>query len=490
VRRRLAPLRPPAPLAVLLAVTALGSLAWGLITPPLQGPDEDAHFAYTQRMIETGALPQRVEEGQQGLSSEVRLAQKWGLFAVTRNNPHVRPGTSQVERRAYDAELSRLPDEGRSDGTGFQPAANNPPLYYLYEMVPYAVGYPGDLSTRLQLMRLGGLPLILLIVAVTWALCAELLPRPPWARAVAAGAVAVHPVLSFASGVVNPDIALAAVWTAFLLVAVRMVRHGPTLRRALMIGLLCAAGALLQPRGATIGLPAAVAVGLAFLRHRPAPRDMVRLAAASLGVGLVGVGIYVWLVLGYGGEATSRQLEGTVASGFSLPQFVEYVWQFYFLKLRFMEDMIGPPRGFRYVYVESFFAVFGSLDVFFPEWVYPALHRLSLYSLAVFATCVALRSAALRRHWRELTVLGVTALTLVATMHYGAYRALLGNGGADPVLVGRYLLPLVALFGLAVAFTASSLPGRWGRYLGVAVVAIGVILQVWGLAVGAERWYA
>ena len=43
----------PAPLALLLAVTAVLSLSWNLATAPLQGPDEADHVGYVEHLAET-----------------------------------------------------------------------------------------------------------------------------------------------------------------------------------------------------------------------------------------------------------------------------------------------------------------------------------------------------------------------------------------------------------------------------------------------------
>ena len=55
MRRRLT--RIPAPLAILLAVASLQFVAWVLVLPAVQAPDEHSHFAYTQRLVETGQRP-------------------------------------------------------------------------------------------------------------------------------------------------------------------------------------------------------------------------------------------------------------------------------------------------------------------------------------------------------------------------------------------------------------------------------------------------
>lgn len=477
---------------MLLCVAALSSLAWSLVIAPLGGPDEEAHVAYTQRIAETGELPQKLEDvpplaprlqgGRDGFSSELQAVQDFGLMWQTALKPYVKPNGTSVEWRAYQRFVSSLKDGGRTDGRGFQPAANNPPLYYLYTTIPYEIGRSGSLLTRMELMRWAGIPLLLVVVTMTWLLVAELIPRPYWARSLAAGVVAVHPVLTFISGVVNPDIALAALWATFLWLAVRTVRYGPSLRRALWLGGIVAASTLVQPRGLALGLPMAFALGLAMWRFKTPMRSVVRWGGAALGLSFVGAALFYFVLAVYGGDETSGWISTTAnSSGFNVRQFLSYVWQFYLPPLKIMEPMFGPPRGFRYVWVESFFAVFGQLDIHLPGWVYDRLYTASVWSLVILAVLLILRSDALRRHRAELAVLVVTVVTLVAGLHYAAYRALQGNGATDPILVGRYLFPIIPIFGLAVAFVCTSLPRRWGQYAGALVLSSSVLVLIGGL---------
>jgi hypothetical protein len=275
--------RVPAELAVLLAVAAVLAVTWTLVTPVLTGPDEDQHITYVQRLVEDRELPQRSTPGAQLFSTELELARRFGRTYPVPLNPGAIPGGSEAEERGFAETERTLPDGARGDGTGPLPAYQNPPLYYLYLSAAYAVGYPADFFTRVHLMRLANVPFVLVVVAAAWLLAAELLPRVRWARVLAAALVAVHPQLGFMAGVVNPDIALAAVWSAFLVAAVRLVRRGPTPRRALGLGALCAASALVHPRGLGVVVPAAVAVALALWRFRPARGTAVRVAAGVLG---------------------------------------------------------------------------------------------------------------------------------------------------------------------------------------------------------------
>ena len=58
------------------------------------------------------------------------------------------------------------------------------------------------------------------------------------------------------------------------------------------------------------------------------------------------------------------------------------------------------------------------------------------------------------------------------------------------MIAGRYFLPVVALFGVAVALAVSLFPRRWEAAAGGATVAVLALLQLGALGVTLERFYA
>src|SRR5947209_5690297 len=57
--------RVPRPALACALVALASALAWSLLVPPFQVPDENAHYAYTQQVAERGTLPRHaVPEGQ------------------------------------------------------------------------------------------------------------------------------------------------------------------------------------------------------------------------------------------------------------------------------------------------------------------------------------------------------------------------------------------------------------------------------------------
>lgn len=483
--------RTPAPLAGLLALSAISSLAWAVVIPPLQGNDEIAHVGYTQRMVENGDLPQDVDPAKGPYSTESQVASDWAGLRHLVGNLAARPAWSEAEQDRWDAMERALADDAREDGTGANPARQNPPLYYAYEAVPYAAAYDGDFFARLFAMRLWSVLLHVATVALAWLIAAELLGGAIWIRALAAAVVAVHPQLAYIGGVVNPDTALAALGSAFIYTAVRVVRHGLTTRRALGLGGSTAAILLTHPRGLPFVLPALLVIGLVAWRRRSDLRGALAgsaLALAGVAAGAVG---YLAVVTGSGGEADGGPLGsgGGAANPFEIREFASYIWQFYLPRLPFQDPMIGPDYGWQVAFSDSFWGVFASLEVLYPQALYDLLRWAALAGLVALAVALVRRRAEILRHLDLLAVLAVTVGAVVFGLHFAAYRALLSNPG-DPIIVGRYLFPLIALFGVAVAFVVSSLPRRAAPYAAGVVVAVGVVLQVVGLGLSISRFYA
>jgi hypothetical protein len=139
------------------------------------------------------------------------------------------------------------------------------------------------------------------------------------------------------------------------------------------------------------------------------------------------------------------------------------------------------------MWVETSFGRFGWLDVDLPQRVYAALRIGVAFGALGVAAALVRRRQEVRREWTVLVALLAIAGSLVALLHVVSYLALLSSG--DPLIVGRYGLPLVVLLGLAVAFVATSLPRRLGPVLAGVVLGAGVLLQLGGLGLTVVRFY-
>jgi 4-amino-4-deoxy-L-arabinose transferase-like glycosyltransferase len=477
--------RVPRPLALLLGVAALLSVAWTFTLTPFQGPDEPAHFSYAQYVAETGGKPS-VTGGDHPYSTETAGALYFFNLNQLAGVSDARPAWAEVEERRFAAIDARLGEESEEDGAGPNPLGKNPPLYYAYEAVPYWVGSLGSFWDRLIVMRLASGLLLLATVVFTWLAAAEVF-RAMWPRVLATGCVTLLPQLTAMSGTVNADNLLVAVWTAFAYVSLRLVRHGPNVKRMLALAALAGASLLTHGRGIAI-LPALLAiVAIAVLRTRPRPKQLLAALAPGAALLAIVVGAYRLLLApstgAYGGEVTLTH----GSAGMSVRGFLSSVWRFYFPGLPLMEDRVGQPFGYRQMFIESFFGRFASLEVAFSPAVYTLIQALCAVGLIGLAAVVAGRWAAVRARWAEVATLAVLTVSMLGLLHLASYRSLVGTN--DPLITGRYLLPLVAVFGLTVAFVLSSLRPRASALAGTAVLAGLLALNLSGLMLTFTRFY-
>ena len=454
-------LRLPPALLALLGAALLQSLAWIVLLPPLQGPDEPDHLAYTQRMVETKSIVWRprggsTPAGREPYSTELVTAYVWAGLRPLAANTAARPLWTEADEAIWRREDRELTDADRRDGAYGAPF-RNPPLYYAYSAIPYAAASGGSILDRAFAMRLANVPFVLLAVGFAWLLAAELLGRRArWLPFAAAAPVALHPQLHHVAATVNPDALLVAEWAAGLYLACVVVRRGPTRGTAAALLAVAACGALTHYRGFPLLAVAAVALGVAWVRRRGLPaRGAAGAAAAAAAVGLLAL-----LAVAAAGRGQVRE-------------FVSYAWQFYLPKLPFMSPTVGPrDYDVREAWVDRFFGT--QLEVDVGGGINTALLVLSLAGLAALAVAALAERAALRRNWPTLAVLATGLVALVGLLHVGAYRGMLDNAD-DPVFTGRYLLVLLPVFGLAIALVAARAgPVLAGLVVGAAL-ALGVV---------------
>jgi len=474
--------RIPRPLTALLLVALVEALAWTIALPPTQGPDEISHLAYTQRIVEAGEIPyQRSDPAVPGqpYSSELSTALTIGDIAPLYANPAARAPGSAVDERIWGEADAELAPGSRANG-GFTSAMKNPPLYYLYAAPWYAAAHFATIWDRALVMRLANIPAFLAIVIFTWLLAGELLGRSrPWLQTLAAGAAALQPQLVHMTAVANPDVFLSALWTAALYVGVLLVKRGPSRGLvAWMLG-LAAAGILTHGRGLALAVVAVVALALSLWRfRRPASRRARTLAIVATGaaVGAGALGLF-WYAM-RGDPSASRVREAA-----------SYLWQFYLPKLGFMAEGLRSDWGVRDVYIDRFFGPFGQLEVTFSVALLDALSVLARVFAVLALVGAMMMHKRLRARWDAVLVLGGAFVASMTLLHVEAYRSL-SAGSPDPILTGRYLLPLIGLYGVGIALAIAWLPRRAGVAAGAVVLMGLALLQMSGMGILVERFYA
>lgn len=468
-------------LVVLLFLAVLQATVWSILLPPWQGADEIAHIAYVQRLVETKSIPWfpggNPGDTRASYSTEFDTAARWGGALQVLLNPAARPPGSPVAEELWRKADAPLTDADRANG-GYASAMAYPPLYYLYESIPYAALQSASIFDRGYAMRLFNLPLVVAVVVLTWLIAGELLGRRRWLRTLATAAVALNPQLMQLGGVVNPDILLSAEWIGFFYLALMAIRHGPTRGRLIGMAVLVVASCLTHGRGLPILAPALLVAASLVLRYGRLRRPALIAAGVAAGAAVLAV-LVVAVYYATAGDPSSLRVR----------QFASYLWQFYLPKFGFMDPAIGPPWHARQVFIDRFYGTFGGLDVVFTPGPLNLLNRLSEIGILLAGVGLATRWRAVRRWPDVIGLFAVGGASYLLFMHIAAFRSLV-TGAGDPVLTGRYMLPFMPVYGMAIALAVGWLPRR------VAPVAAGVVVGgLCLLSVGAfgftfARYYA
>ncbi|MHB8689899.1 MAG: DUF2142 domain-containing protein [Solirubrobacteraceae bacterium] len=473
----------PATLGALLGVVVIVGIAWALIVPPFQSPDETTHFAYAQSLAERFALPGDPHRHSQ--STDQRLAANASYAdAVPFEAGVVKPGgwSPQLSHR-YLSDYGNHPS--RSNGGGPTSALSNPPLYYLYADLAYWAAYSGNAFDRLYAMQLWGVSLLLLTTVGAWLLAGEVLGRRRIPQLVCAGVAGLLPSESFISTSVNPDALLIALWTFALWLGARVVLRRARQRDAVA---LCAvtAAAIITKGTAYALVPAtvtALVLGLLLRPRETRAADLKRLGAATLA--LV-VPVLAWVALA--GALSRPAVNGAPGGGkaVNIRQFVSYLWQFYLPRLPFLTKVPeGDGLPLYSLWIRGGWGVFGWLEVRMVEWVYALLAAISVLVLIPAAAIIARFRD--RPRLALVTFFAVAVASLLVLLHVTDYLDYLATG--QVLLQGRYLLPLVGLFGLAAGLVLTRLPVRFrGPVAGFALAGL-LLLQLLALGTVAETYY-
>jgi 4-amino-4-deoxy-L-arabinose transferase-like glycosyltransferase len=479
--------RPPAPLVLLLATTALIGLAWALIVPPFQAPDEPAHVAYVQSLAERGALPGAADRPsastEQLQGAEAANSDQTAAVLATK------PTWSERAYERWRRQTAGLPSSARSDGGGPNFASANPPLYYLLSVIPYRIASGGDLFARVTAMRLGSVAFLMITVAAAWLLAGVVFGPRRDLQLAAAAVPALLPMLGFISASVSPDSLLYALWTLALWLGARVLRGrgGP----ADLVALIVITGMAVATKATSyaLALPVAfvLAVSLWRLRHR---RRLV-LGVVAAGVAALALTAGAWFVAANRSDRpAAAQLSDALdpPTGASLSGVGSYLWQFYLPKLSFQQSFAAtdwPPAGWN-IWVKYSWGAFGWLEVQWPEPVY---WLLALVTIALAA--LALRVLFRRRATVDRTLLAffaIAAFALLAGLHWNEYKLAQEQGAL--VNQGRYLFPLIGLAGLTAATVLVPLRARARAVsLGLLVGTLAV-LDLFALGLVATRFYA
>jgi predicted membrane protein DUF2142 len=457
------------PLAAWLCalVACLNAVAWSVITPPFQVPDEPEHVAYVKQLAETSSLP----SGEGNFSAEEAFALQGTLLQQVAEEPQSKPISTQAQERELQAYL-RAGERSAEKGSGFAGvAASQPPLYYALQAIPYTLGKSGTLLDRIELMRLlsalmGGLTALFAFLFLR-----ETLPRVAWAWTVGGLSVALVPLLGVMSGAVNPDAMLFAVTAALFFALARGFRLGLTRAHAIAIGAIVAVGFATKLN--FVGIAPGALAGLILLSHRSA-RKLGRAAYASLAIALaVALApplLYVIVHVASGSSTFGIASAAASLSHGSLWSELNYIWQLYLPRLPGTPNDFGGVTPAWGIWFKGYVGLYGWLDTTFPQWVYEGALIVAIVLAGLCVRALVSSASALRSRLGELAVyfvMGLGLLLLIGGDSYLAFPHINAEYGQV-----RYLLPMLPLFGVVLALAARGAGRRWGPAVGAAIVLL------------------
>lgn len=470
----------------LVAIVFVNAAAWAMLTPAFNVPDELAHYTYVETLAH-GQLPEKSqppgERGNSYLPSTV-LAAEYTAIGILQERFVPQPWEPRVERR-YENEYRSLVD-GDNEAYGLTPAKDYSPLYYAPAALVYnAVGGNGVFG-KLLAVRLYSALLMAFAAIFVMLFARELLPSVGWFAPVAGLAVAFEPMFLHIGGGASNDSMLVLLSTATLYLLAKMLRRGATVGLAAAVGATFALGYAAKPTIAGLAPAVALTFVAALLRDRGQWLQSLRQLAAGLGSFLLLFGSGAAL---FGaGSATATSLAGAgVQQTASINGLASYVWQWYLPPMPWMHDFfVGTPPVIS-VFLRGFVADFNALDTVFANWVYDLIALVGL-ALAAGACLVVYRYRdSLRNRW-PLVAMPATAVAGTALfINVTAYLVLVRDGGS--FAQGRYMFPVIGVFGAIVAAGSLGVGRRHGLIVASAcVVALGV-LNIFGMGLSVARFY-
>ena len=477
--------RVPRAAWVCALVAFLNAACWSVISPPFEIPDEPSHFAYVQRLAQTGQLPKSSAEAFPPAEyevlndlhySQVRFHSEQGTIAT--------PAEQHQLERDLAKPYARTEEEG---ATGV--SASQPPLYYALETIPYRLASVGNLLDQDALMRLfsalmGGLTALFAYLFVR-----EALPGARWAWTVAGLGVALTPLFGEISGAVNPDAMLFAVSAALFYCLARGFRQGITPWLAGATGAALAVG--VSTKLNFVGLvPGAIlgVLALCAIEWRSSRQRAYRCLALALGIGASPILLYgIVNVLSDQpvGGAFSSLIAFSRQGGSTTLGELSYIWQFFLPRLPGMSPDFHGILTTRLFWFDGLVGLYGWLDATFPSWVYSiALIPAGLLAL-LFARALVIYRGALVSRALEVVVYMAMGLGLLILIGADDYAHAIPGEYAEP----RYLLPLLALWGAVLALAARGAGRRWGPIAGVAIVSVVLAHDIFSQLLVISRYY-
>ena len=471
-------------LYLLLAFVVVKGVLWSVLIPPLLGVDEGAHVAYAQFMAVDHAIPKRGSpKGELGIYSEE-------LTAATRifHQGDVARSDRADYGAAADADRQTLDDTaGQEHANGDSPAAGYTPAYYAVPALIY-LATPGGLDVKLAAMRLWSVALGAVTVYFAVRMARLLFAGRESAALLLGAAVALQPMLSQQTSIINNDAGTIAAGAACAYLAVLLTARERSRWVPAAAGFAFGMGLLMKPLGVAFA-PALLLAWIVGRRRgcRPAPWWWEALTAAAGVVLTYGVWFLFSVAFGYAGVSLHDQTPGVRGP-------------------RLFYDNLAD-HGFKAVranWIDQFWGNFGWINTPFPRAVQGIITGAVLVGVAIVVVWSVVFLRDLFVGWRGrgplldpaqadlawgtaacVAIVGATLAELYILMYEWFVRV-----GDLSFIQGRYGLMTVPAVLVLPAVALRRLVPRLSPLvpLGVVAAAMGV-LNVIALGLIVERFY-
>jgi 4-amino-4-deoxy-L-arabinose transferase-like glycosyltransferase len=467
------------------------ALAWSLIVPPFEVPDENAHYAYVQQIAERGTVPRQVLPAGQLSPAEDATLGAVRFFQIVGDSHNPSP-TSQIEQRQVEAvEHRHLSNVGSGDALS---ATNNPPLYYALEAVPYKLASGGSVLDRLAAMRVLSALMAAVSVLLIYLFLSELLPAYPWAWAAGALVAAFQPLFGFMSGGVNNDNLLYLAAAGVLWGLARTFRRGLAPVNGALIGGFLGAGVV--TKFALLGFAPAAAAGVLVALRRGWPGDRgraVRGAAWALAFACAPVLAYlllnrlVWHRGAIPGGIGSVSAAPGASLHFNFREELSHIWQLFLPPVAMRHQFSYLPLW--KTWFKGFYGRLGWLDYKFVYHFYVGALIVSLGFLALALAEIVRRRRAFVRRVAEFAVYLLALAGVCVAIGVESYREMIQTAGAGQFEQARYLLPLLALYAAIAALASRAGGRRWGPAIAAIIVACAIGHDLAAQMITVARYY-
>ena len=408
-----------APEYVYLAIALVSVISFAIITPPFQGPDEEAHYVRTQYIAHGYFIPIDVKNSPASLPSSLEDTLYLTFFKDdirgNTNNKYEPSRTSEALLMAFDKDSRYKPAMVTYSPVPYLPAVPGVFLSNLLNLSPLFSMYIARLS-------LGIVAILLIFYAI------KLIPHKKYLFA----AVGLIPMLLFQQAVVTADsvsYALLALFVAYIL----YLRDTKKITRNqwLLLGLICIGVTLAKPL-LYLFLP----LVLILIKKQAALKWIAGIAAVCVIV------LFGWIV------ATSSKTETVIASG--TPDDIDSKQQ--------LETLISDPKRVLRVawnsYMTTFgddevrgvIGIFGAADTIYPLWM------VTTYTFILgllFSVNFEKKRVQIDRVWKWLAiVLCVGYFVAVNLALYLSYTPV--NFDIVYGVQGRYFLPILIVAAAAI----------------------------------------